>query len=36
MINLGAYMQFMGISTFPQFEIEYFEPDLNKEYTSRL
>ena len=34
MINLGAYMQFMGISTFPQFEIEYFEPDLNKEYTS--
>lgn len=30
MINLDAYKQFMGITSFPKFEIEYFEPDLNK------
>lgn len=33
MIDLDAYIQFMGIKSFPSFDVEYFEPDLNIKYT---
>ena len=34
MIDIEAYKRFIGITSFPQFGIEYFEPDLDQKYTS--
>ena len=34
MIDIEAYKRFIGTTLFPQFTIEYFEPDLNRRYTS--
>lgn len=34
MIDVETYKRFMGITSVPQFAIEYFEPELEQKYTS--